>query len=513
MLLQCVPVPNTLPVSSGALLAVCQSDPCYNGYAARLSPALDKLIYGTYLPGMSQATAQLYSDGSVYYAGTAQAGFPVTPGAYQMQNAGGYDGIIARLDPTGSKLPFATYFGGPETDWILAISLAPDGSVWANVSSFIQCCVNIQSPLIHLDASLSHLLASVPIYSGSMVMDMAGNLIALAEGSIAVSPGAILGGSCGGPAYVKLSPAGQQLFATYLPGASQIAFDGSDAQGTPYIDIPSGRFQVVENQSAPPNAGCVVDAASFFVNLVAGQQLSPGGIVTIFGAAMGPSQGVGFQLINGQVPTSLAGTQVMVNGEAAPLLYSSYGQVNLILPYDLSPGTAASIQVVSNGTPLNSISNVQIVPANPTLFQVNGVAAALNQDYSVNSPQHPAQPGSTVMLFGTGGGQTSPPSVAGEVTPLELRPLVTTPQAAIIDIPQMQPPAIFLNVEYAGAAPTLVSGVTQINVTLPSTIPVSTGYSPGTLPLQVVEPTLPSYQVVTIFVVPPTPTPSARVAP
>jgi uncharacterized protein (TIGR03437 family) len=156
---------------------------------------------------------------------------------------------------------------------------------------------------------------------------------------------------------------------------------------------------------------------------------------------------------------------------------------------------------------------VQIVPANATLFQVNGVAAALNQDYTVNSPQNPAQLGSTVMLFGTGGGQTSPPSVAGEVTPLELRPLVTTPQAAIIGIPQMQPPAIFLNVEYAGAAPTLLSGVTQINVTLPNTIPVSTGYPPGTLPLMVVEPGLPSYQVVTIFAVPPTPTPTAGTPP
>jgi hypothetical protein len=129
-----------MPVSSGALLAACQGNPCQNGYAARLGSTLDALIYGTYLPGISQVTAMLYSDGSVYYAGTAGAGFPVTPGAYQTQNAGGYDGIVARLDPTGSKLLFATYHGGPETDWILSIALAPDGSVWANVSSFIQCC-------------------------------------------------------------------------------------------------------------------------------------------------------------------------------------------------------------------------------------------------------------------------------------------------------------------------------------------------------------------------------------
>lgn len=486
-----------MPVSSGALLAACQSNPCDNGYAARLSPALDELIYGTYLPGVPQATAQVYSDGSVYYAGTAEAGFPVTPGAYQTQNAGGYDGIVARLDPTGSRLLFATYYGGPETDWILSIALAPDGSVWANVSSFMECCINIQPQLIHLGASGSRLLAAVPISADAMVVDSAGNLIALAEGSIEASPGAILSGSCGGPAYLELSPTGEQLFATYLPGAYQVGFDGADAQGDPYIDIPSGRVQVVESQSAPPSAGCVVDAASF--SYFDSPQVSPGGIVTIFGAGMGPSQGVSFQLVNGQAPTSLGGTQVMVNGEAAPLLYASYGQVNLIVPYDLAPGTTAAIQVVTNGTSLNPISSVQIVPADITLFQVNGAAVALNQDYTVNSPQNPAQPGSTVMLFGTGGGQTSPPSMAGEVTPLGLRPLVTTPQAAILDVTQMQPPTILLNVEYAGAAPELLSGVTQINVTLPATIPLATGYPAGTLPLQVVDPGMPSYQVVTIY--------------
>jgi uncharacterized protein (TIGR03437 family) len=194
-------------------------------------------------------------------------------------------------------------------------------------------------------------------------------------------------------------------------------------------------------------------------------------------------------------------------------LYASYGQVNLIVPYDLAPGTTATIQVVTNGTPLNPIANVQVVPAYITLFQINGAAAALNQDYTVNSTQNPAQPGSTVMLFGTGGGQTSPPSTAGEVTPLGLRRLVITPQAAFTEI--TQPPAIFLpdiplNVEFAGAAPTLVSGVTQINVTLPTTIPLAYSYPPGTVPLLLADPGMPSYQVVTIYATaPPTPTPSA----
>jgi hypothetical protein len=75
-----------MPVTPGALQSACQGNPCQNSYAAHLSPGLDQLLYGTYLPGLAYATGQLYSDGSVYYAGSAPAGFPTTPNAYQPQN-------------------------------------------------------------------------------------------------------------------------------------------------------------------------------------------------------------------------------------------------------------------------------------------------------------------------------------------------------------------------------------------------------------------------------------------
>jgi len=39
----------------------------------------------------------------------------------------------------------------------------------------------------------------------------------------------------------------------------------------------------------------------------------------------------------------------------------------------------------------------------------------------------PAKNGSRLALFGTGGGATIPASIAGEVTPLEKRPLQTAP--------------------------------------------------------------------------------------
>ena len=411
--------------------------------------------------------------GSVYYAGIEpDLAFPTTPTAYQPQNAGGDDGIVARLDPSGSRLLFATYIGTPETDWILRMAVAPDGSVWANVRSFVDCCVAIQSQLDHLDANGTRLLAQQPIGVDDMIAGQGGNLFVLGGPNVTVAQGALLANSCGTDAYIELSSSGQQLFATYLP-PNVTGFDGADAQGTPYLDTSSGgRVQLVQGQSTGPFAGCVVDAAGF-----ANEQLvSPGAIVTMFGSQLGPSQGVGFQLVNGEVPTSLGGTQVLVNGEPAPILYSSYWQLNVTLPYSLAVRTMPTIQVVSNGTPANQMS-ATVLEQGISLFQVNNTAAALNEDGTLNSPQNPAKPGSIVALFGTGGGETVPPSVAGEVTPLALRPLASTPL--------VQLDSTMLIVEYAGAAPGLVSGVTQINVRLPDVIPIVPGFPAGTVPLWV----------------------------
>jgi len=44
-----------------------------------------------------------------------------------------------------------------------------------------------------------------------------------------------------------------------------------------------------------------------------------------------------------------------------------------------------------------------------------------------------------------------------------------------------------LTVEYAGAAPGLVSGAIQVNIKLPDPIPVAIGYPKGTLPVRVLE--------------------------
>ena len=174
-----------MPVTVGTLQSVCQNDPCGNGCMRISALGWTGLLYVfTYLPGGS--TAQLYSDGSVYYAGTAQAGFSddaqCLPAA-ECRRLRWYRAIGSHRRYTDLR----DLFRGPYMDSIFPIAVAPDGSVWAGVNSEIGCC-SLPGQLIHLDAGGSKLLADVPINALDMVVDHAGNLYTFADGAISASP-------------------------------------------------------------------------------------------------------------------------------------------------------------------------------------------------------------------------------------------------------------------------------------------------------------------------------------
>ncbi len=178
--------PNTsqMPTTAGALQPQCDDTlpRCTNGYAARLSASLDKLLFGTYLPGANSASAKLHADGSIYFGGVAASGFPTTPGALQSQSAGGYDATVGRLDPTGSRLLFATYIGSVNDDSAFQIADSPDGSVWVDISAQ-NGQTSLPDRLVHLDAAGQKILADLAISTISMGVDSNNNLIAEARGA------------------------------------------------------------------------------------------------------------------------------------------------------------------------------------------------------------------------------------------------------------------------------------------------------------------------------------------
>jgi len=107
--------------------------------------------------------------------------------------------------------------------------------------------------------------------------------------------------------------------------------------------------------------------------------------------------------------------------------------------------------------------------ASPALFTTDGSGkgpvAALNQDGTLNSPANPASVGDVVTVYGTGFGVTTPISqdgVTADVNLLNIASLVSVTVAGKT-----------AQVSYAGSAPGLISGVSQVNFQVPD------GVSPG----------------------------------
>lgn len=232
------------------------------------------------------------------------------------------------------------------------------------------------------------------------------------------------------------------------------------ANGRVYVPTFSNQLVIYGLQSSgvgnllAPQVASVLNSGSLIQDSV-----SPGEVLSIFGSNLGPSSGATFQLNEaGQVPSVLAGTQVLFDGTAAPLLYTSANQINVVVPFEVN--APATQIVVQNGGGQSAELSVPVVAATPALFTVSGFgtgqAAVLNDDGSVNSSTNPAAVGSVVSLFATGLGQTTPPGVDGAVAG-PILPVPNLPVSVLIG----GLPAYVL---YAGAAPGTIEGVFQINV-------------------------------------------------
>jgi len=170
---------------------------------------------------------------------------------------------------------------------------------------------------------------------------------------------------------------------------------------------------IVVAQLGPPQVTSVLNAASF-----ASGSLSPGEIISIFGANLGPPPGT-------LAPVNGGSTVIFFDGALseyfAPITYSSNTQINCVVPYEVANWGQAYLQVgYVGGWYTTNNPNVQIIATAPGIFTATGTgtgqAAALNSDNSPNTTSNPASAGSAVQVWMTGEGQTSPPGITGSVT-------------------------------------------------------------------------------------------------
>lgn len=208
----------------------------------------------------------------------------------------------------------------------------------------------------------------------------------------------------------------------------------------------------------------VVNAASEQNTTVA-----PGEIVALYGTGIGPPALTSFQITPASFFDTITGsTTVLFDGIPAPLIYAFGPQTSAIVPYSVAGQTSTRMVVTYQGL-TSAPMTLSVAPSAPGLFSANssgtGNGAIDNADGSVNSPSNPAALGSVIVLFGTGEGQTNPRGVDGRIA-LSVFPKPVLPVK--VTIGGLDATA---GIQYAGAAPTLVAGVFQINVIVPPGVP------------------------------------------
>ncbi|HLY18664.1 MAG TPA: glycoside hydrolase family 30 beta sandwich domain-containing protein [Bryobacteraceae bacterium] len=236
-----------------------------------------------------------------------------------------------------------------------------------------------------------------------------------------------------------------------LNGASSSSTFAVTWNGSSFTDtLPAGAVATYEwavMGPAFPAIGAVNSAA-------VQAALSPGELFSIYGVnlAAAPQQPSLLPL-----PVSMAAASVQINGISAPLLYVSPLQINAQIPWEVTPGSA-TLTVTRAG--IAAAQTVTIAAAGPAIFTIDGThAAALNQDYSVNSQAHPAAAAEAIFLYGTGLGAVSPPVPTGAAAPADTLSWVTAKVTATVG-------GTPTGVPFAGMAPGF-AGLYQINLVVP----------------------------------------------
>ncbi len=380
------------------------------GFVAKFD-AGGKLLWASYIPVSNTATVstivsalEVASDGSILVGGGTSRGFPVTPGALQttFPQPSGTAGFVIRVNPEGTQLLWATYFGGGGSSSVTGVAIDSAHIVWI--------------------AGTSLLAASLPVPKGTPVF--------------------------GTPYVAGLSADGSSLmdFFSTPEGGAGLGIGITTGQSKVSIGLAGGILSV-EPGAGPSLLGITNSAASHVSTSIA-----PAELVSLYGIGIGPEIPAGGLVVDGAPPQILSGVQVLFDGMPAGLLYAGPNQINAVVSSrvgingeNVTPDRG-SVQVITPSGVIDGlrISNRLAAPqVFPSALERSGLAAALNQDGTINSRDNPAAPGTVVAIWVSGCGYSGCSIVLSYSGSLE--------------------------VLYDSQAPGLVNGLSQVNFRLPFT--------------------------------------------
>lgn len=390
-------------------------------FVAKIRADGDGLVYLTYFPAtISEIVAD--SQGSLVISGTVNQlseGFSATMNTIQPTYGGGSDAVAAKLKPDGSGVTWATYLGGSGEDKASSLALDSQGNVWVAGTT------------------------ASPDFPSPDVDKQGGALLS------------------GGEFVVALSPNASKLqFSRRYPAGTCAQSIAVDRGGLLHM---AGGLGLVSTMlpGQPPTPRILGVANAAFASGVSGR-IAPAELISIYGVGIGPDTSSG-PILNesGRIATELAGTRVLIGGLPAPLLYVSPNQINVVVPVKLPTQRSVTISVIASGARAFDFE-VMVDDTAPQIFRnFDGTIAAINEDGTVNTESNPARPGSTVAFWATGVGAYTyiPDGTLFGAEAVYFKCLT----CAVVD----GRGGSQLNMVYAGGAPSMVSGVVQVNLQVP----------------------------------------------
>ena len=504
--------PGAFPATPGAFQTTA-SAAFSHPVVGELNASGSAFVYATYVSGSNNDSASdiaIDASGNAYITGsTTSSDFPATAGAFRKSKPGQRSGFAAKLNPSGSALVYSTYLGGALSDSGQKIRVDSQGNAYVlgrtgsldfpiSTAAFQsitparwKSAADLAMPAFFakLNGDGSNLIFST-YFTGAVAFDVdaAGNAFVAANVSrgFPTTAGALQRCMAGGPDDIvaaRFTPGGNLAASTYLGGSFDDTAFGIAVEPDGAVNLTGLTFSrdILGIQDLPPGGGlfaarlaisdpgrqdkpCIAlalqNGASFLESPVAAGEL-----VTLFGLGIGPDQGAVSQPDpGGKIGVDLAGVRVFFGDTPAPLLYAQSEQINLQVPWELAGLTETAVHVEYQAASSNT-ATVRVIEADPGVFRLSATqAAVLNADGTVNSTRNPAQRGTVIAIFGTGGGPTNPAATTGSLAPFD-------PLAQIILPVSVQIGRRDAEVVYAGVAPGIISGVFQLNVRVPVDLP------------------------------------------
>lgn len=280
----------------------------------------------------------------------------------------------------------------------------------------------------------------------SVAVDSSGNVYISCQDRIrVVNSAGIINKAVGGGS--EIAALNGQLASAVTLGIPEQVWPAPD--GTIYFAASQNAtvFHVIPGQISREGVQNVADYSS-------PGYIAPGEIIVMYGNSLGPSTLATpqFTAASTGFPTEIAGTQVLFNGTAAPLLFVESGAIATVVPFEITT-SPAHIQVSVNGTMSNDV-DIAVYTVEPAQWP-----SVVNADGTINSVNNPAAAGAVVSFYVTGAGPTSPALTDGQ--------FVEDANHVMTDTVQVIFNSGLATVNYAGAAPGSVAGQMQLVVTVP----------------------------------------------